>query len=201
MGSGTGFYVDLWRDLGAAVTGSDITQAAVDQLRRSRPDIEFERFDVAGEEVPSQLGQFDAISAFDVLFHITDDDRYQQAFFNIRSLLRPGGTLIFTDNFLHREKVCSPTQVSRTLEQIERVVAAAGLEVVDRRPALYLMNSPIDSSSPAMRAWWSVLSAAVSRSEALGWVAGAVLFPLEVLLSQRLREGPTTEMMVCRRPR
>ena len=33
VGSGTGFYVQAWRDLGAgSVTGCDLTQAAVDRL-------------------------------------------------------------------------------------------------------------------------------------------------------------------------
>ena len=42
IGSGTGFYVDLWRELGVAgVTGSDITTAAVNNLRGRFPDSDF----------------------------------------------------------------------------------------------------------------------------------------------------------------
>lgn len=42
VGSGTGFYVDLWKELGArSVTGCDLTQAAVDRLRDRFPGTPF----------------------------------------------------------------------------------------------------------------------------------------------------------------
>ena len=33
-----------------------------------------------------------------------------------------------------------------------------------------------------------------------GWLAGAALFPAERRLVRRVRESPTTELLVCRRP-
>jgi hypothetical protein len=33
----------------------------------------------------------------------------------------------------------------------------------------------------------------------LGVVVGAMLYPLELLLVARLQEGPSTELMICRR--
>ena len=44
-----------------------------------------------------------------------------------------------------------------------------------------------------------LLTRAVSTSDVIGWLAGALLFPIEVALCSLLREGPSTEMMVCRR--
>jgi hypothetical protein len=38
-----------------------------------------------------------------------------------------------------------------------------------------------------------------SRSNVLGNAAGALTYPLELALVSRLREGPSTELMVCRR--
>src|SRR3954453_7622223 len=43
VGSGTGFYVTQWLDLGARVTGLDLTQVAVDRLRHAYPAASFER--------------------------------------------------------------------------------------------------------------------------------------------------------------
>lgn len=199
VGSGTGFYVELWRDLGASPTGSDITEAAMGELRRRVPAGEFVRFDVGAEGHPFGERRFDLVSAFDVLFHIVDDVRYERAFANMASVLEPGGLLLFTDNFLHAEPIRTPTQASRTLAQTESAVRAAGLEVIDRRPAMYLMNGPVDSDSTALRRWWQWLSRLVGIGEAAGWLAGAALYPLEVELASRLRESPTTEMMLCRR--
>jgi SAM-dependent methyltransferase len=201
VGSGTGFYLDLWRELGAtSVTGSDITETAVERLRARSPGSEVVRFDVGGEDVPLPPAGFDVVSAFDVLFHIVDDRAYARALRNIHQLLTPGGLLLFTDNFVHGRPARTATQASRTLEDVEAAVAEAGLEILERRPVMVLMNGPVDSRSRLLRMWWSALSAAARRSDRLGWLAGAVLFPLELALASVLRESPTTEMMVCRRP-
>ncbi len=46
---------------------------------------------------------------------------------------------------------------------------------------------------------WRVLNAVVRRYPALGSPAGMTLYPPELLLSSVLREGLSTEMMICRR--
>ena len=59
------------------------------------------RADIGGP--PDQIARgasFDAVSAFDVLFHIVDDAAYGRAFQNIASLLKPGGWFLWSDNFL-----------------------------------------------------------------------------------------------------
>jgi SAM-dependent methyltransferase len=200
VGSGTGFYLGLWRELGVrSVTGSDLTEAAVSRLRPRYPDVDLVRWDVGGEG-RLENGPFGAISAFDVLFHIVDDERYARAFRNLFDLLEPGGHLLFTDNFLHGPTQRSETQVSRSLEEIEGVVRQTGFEVVARRPAFVLMNAPIDSRSRALGVFWTLLTKTAGASDRLGRLAGAALYPLEAPLARRLEDGPTTELMVCRRP-
>lgn len=200
VGSGTGFYVSLWRELGVrSLTGSDITTKAVEELVAAFPEHRFVRFDAGGDEVPLPESSFDLISAFDVLFHVTDDVRFRRALSNLSGLLRPGGMLLFTDNLLHGETVRSATQVSRSLAEVEAAVRDAGLEIVSRRPALYLMNYPIDSRSAALHLLWRILPAVTNASRAAGWLAGAALYPLDLLLTRRMAEGPTTEMVLCRR--
>jgi SAM-dependent methyltransferase len=200
VGSGTGFYLDLWRELGVRrLTGSDLTSTAVERLRERHPGVELVRWDAGGEE-PAPGGPYGAISAFDVLFHIVDDERYERALRNLFAALEPGGFLLFTDNFVHGATVRGETQVSRSLAEIEAAVSRAGFEVVARRPAFVLMNTPVDSSSPALNGWWDWLRKAVDAIPVAGRVAGALLAPLEVALATRLAEGPSTELMVCRRP-
>jgi SAM-dependent methyltransferase len=201
VGSGTGFYVGLWQELGVrSITGSDITAKAVGELRQAYPEHEFIRFDAGAEVVPLPASSFDLISAFDVLFHVTDDARFRRALRNLAGLLRPGGMLLFTDNLLHGETVRSTTQVSRSLPEVEAAVRDAGLEIVSRRPALYLMNYPIDSESIALHLLWRVLPVITNASRAAGWLAGAALYPIDMLLTRRMAEGPTTEMVFCSRP-
>src|ERR1043166_8271428 len=102
VGSGTGFYVDRWLRLGARVTGLDLTEIAVAELSRAFPAARFLRADIGAslDGVPLAPGWFDAVSAFDVLFHIVDDAQYARAFENIPSLLRPGGWFLGPENFL-----------------------------------------------------------------------------------------------------
>jgi hypothetical protein len=41
--------------------------------------------------------------------------------------------------------------------------------------------------------------APAALGEPFGWALGALLFPVERALVRRLRESPSTELMVCRR--
>jgi SAM-dependent methyltransferase len=201
VGSGTGFYVDEWRRAGAGkVVGSDLTRAATGRLRERFPDSEIVQFDIS-EEPPFPPNSFDAVSAFDVLFHIVDDVRYRSAIANIATVLREGGYFFFSENFVHVRTSQHVHMVSRSLTQIEELLVRGGLEVVSRRPMFILMNSPIDSESRALHHGWNLLRRVVSHHEALGAAAGALLFPLELALVSLLREGPSAEVMVCRKRR
>jgi hypothetical protein len=62
-----------------------------------------------------------------------------------------------------------------------------------------LLNTLVDTRRRVGRWWWAVLSAAVARGDAVGRVVGALLYPLELGLLKVVREGPSTELMICRR--
>jgi len=129
VGSGTGFYVDLWHTLNAGhVTGSDLTEVAVDQRRRRYSSDSFVQFDV-GAAHPFRPGEFGVVSMMDVLYHIVDDARFERAFLNAFDVLAPGGLLIFSENFVRHGAVRIPHQASRTIRDIENAVTTAGFEV------------------------------------------------------------------------
>ena len=201
VGSGTGFYVDRWLRLGAGVTGLDITDVAVARLTQAFPGARFLRADIGGslDGVPLEPGAFDAVSAFDVLFHVVDDAQYARAFENIAALLRPGGWFLWSDNFLRHGEIRVRHQASRPLAESVRLAEAAGFEIVDRRPMFVLMNYPADTTSRLLRWAWTAMVAPAALGEPLGWALGAVLYPLERSLVRRMRESPSTELMVCRR--
>ena len=195
IGSGTGFYVDRWLRLGADVTGVDLTEVAVERLTAAYPDARFVRADI-GRPLDSELqaleSTMDVVSAFDVLFHITDDDAYARALANIRLLLRPGGVFLWSDNFLHGPTVRLRHQVSRSLVEITDVLSEAGLTIVDRVPMFVLMNQPTDVRSRWPRVAWSALLSPAVVSDRLGGGLGALLYPFERRLVSRVRESPTT---------
>jgi SAM-dependent methyltransferase len=200
VGSGTGFYADRWLRAGARVTGLDLTDVAVEALARSFPGARFVRADVGSTGgVPLESASFDAASAMDVLFHIVDDDAYARAFVNIASVLKPGGWLLWSDNFLRHATERVTHQASRSLDESVRCVEAAGFEIVDRVPMFVLMNYPADTTSRLARWAWTAMVAPAALAEPIGGLIGAMLYPLERALVRRMRESPSTELMICRK--
>ena len=202
VGTGSGFYIERWLELGASsITGADLTDAAVDRLRHRFPAQRFIRLDIGADDPGLEDEGFDVISAMDVLFHLTEDDAYERAICNLARMLKPGGVLVFTENFVHGPRRSGPHQVSRSLDEIERLVREAGLVPLWRRPAFVLMNGPVDSTGRALAVGWRALTGVLTRWPNAGTVVGAVLAPLELLLVSTRREGPSTEMMACRKDR
>jgi SAM-dependent methyltransferase len=199
IGSGTGFYLDRWRELGfRRISGTDVSEVAVERLRERYPSLEIAQLDISEEPVgPSR--QFDVVSIIDVLFHITSDRSYVRALRNLAELVRPGGILVLTENFLHQAGPKEDQQVNRSLAEITSILGNVGFEPLARRPMFVLMNYPVDSTSRLHRFCWRTLVLAMAAWNPLGAVVGAILYPLELLLVARLKEGPSTELMVCRR--
>jgi SAM-dependent methyltransferase len=199
VGSGTGFYLEQWRRLAArAVTGSDLTSTAVDRLRVRFPLCEIHQVDIGDARLPPVGAPYDAISAMDVLFHLVDDARYERALHNLAGLLKPDGVLIFTENFMSARQE-GKHQISRTGEQIQHALVSAGLTPVAEHPVFFLMNTPVSSDGRALKLWWDSLCRLVRRHEAIGWVLGATLYPVEVGLSRMTPRGPSTQIVAARR--
>jgi 2-polyprenyl-3-methyl-5-hydroxy-6-metoxy-1,4-benzoquinol methylase len=200
VGTGGGFYLSLWQRLGVRdLTATDLTEASLTAVRRRFPAIRTARFDVGDPNLPLEEGAFDAITCMDVMHHIMDDVQYDQAMRNFARLLKPGGVLIFTDNFLHAAQAyVGPHSANRPLPHIERSLSAAGFTVRARRPMFVLMNNPVDSSSALFKFYWKALSF-LCENAVFGLVAGALLYPIELLLTSLLHEGPSTEICVAQR--
>lgn len=202
IGSGTGFYVDLWRSLAAkSITASDMTDVAVQRLKESHPDCRVVSLDISRplEGQPLSGPRFDVITAFAVLFHIVDDRAFRSALFNISSLCASGGYFIFSENFPHRGRVEERHQVSRPLQEITALLQEAEFRIIQRVPMFYLMNAPVDARGRWAIILWHALMLPVRLVKPLGALYGALLFPLETFLTGALRESPTTEVMICRR--
>lgn len=201
VGSGTGFYVERWLRAGARATGVDLTDVAVEQLGRAFPEARFVRADIGGAlaDIPLAAGSFDAVSAMDVLFHIVDDAAYTRAFRNLAALLKPGGWLLWSDNFLRHRAERVAHQASRPLAESTRAVDAAGFRIVERVPMFVLMNYPADTRSRLARWLWTAMVAPAAVAEPLGWALGALLYPVERALVRWTRESPTTELMLCQK--
>jgi SAM-dependent methyltransferase len=204
VGSGTGFCVALWRRLGAAVVGLDISPHAVERLRDAHPGCAFLELDVGapGSEVAMEAqGPFDVVSAFAVFYHIVDDQRFARAIGAVAGTLRLGGLFLVSDNFRRGNRAATMHQVNRPLDCWMETLRANRLVPLWRTPQHVLMNAPVDHGGALAWSFWRLLARLAARSERTGASIGAALYPLEVLLTTVLKESWTTEVMVCRRER
>ncbi len=200
IGSGTGFYLKLWTELGAPrVEGSDLSPTAVARLRAAYPDVPIHQLDIGALRPGVSPAGYDGVSAMDVLFHILDEDDYRRAIGNLAGLLAPDGHLVLSENLLADGVHRGPAQVSRSESEIVTLLREAGLEPVVQAPMFVLLNGPVDSHSRWLARWWTLVSKIASRNEALGWIVGALLMPIELAAVRFVRRGPSTKIVVCRR--
>lgn len=199
VGSGSGFYIGIWNELGVKkIVGCDLTKVAVKNLNTLFPNNKFLELDISNDKIPISE-KFDIISAFDMLFHIVDDDKYTKAIENIYSLLKPGGIFIFSENFIHQTPKNNKYQISRSLNDIELIVKRCGFEILNRSPMFFFMNAPVDSNSVFFKKSWRLITKVVPKGEFFGSMLGFMLFPIEIMLVNLKKEGPSTEIMICKK--
>jgi 2-polyprenyl-3-methyl-5-hydroxy-6-metoxy-1,4-benzoquinol methylase len=196
IGCGTGFYVDLWNKIGVrTITGIDITNIAVRSLKSKYPGQEFYRADISNQHDIENLNakKYDIVSAFDILFHIVDDKKYDIGIKHICSVLKPNGIFIFSDNFIHGPAKRSTYQVSRSLTHIEKTLTKNGFKIMQRCPMFVLMNTPVDTTRTVSKKMWKVLSLTLQKyGDTAGLVIGGILYPLEIMLASLLKESAST---------
>jgi SAM-dependent methyltransferase len=201
VASGTGFYLDRWREAGVRRRiGSDVSPTAVQRLRVVFPDVRIERFDIAGPAAELPRERFDLVSAFDILFHLIDDDAYGRALDNLAALVRPGGLLVISENFrLEGPRRFASIQVNREEGEILAAFLGAGFELVSRHPMFVIMNAPARGGRPLLYAWWQRAHRLLMRRPSLGGALGAVLYPLELICVATVKRAPSSELAIFRR--
>lgn len=196
IGSGTGFYILLWQNLGFKnITASDFVDGSLAKLKKIN-QVKTKKIDIGKKIV---LPKYDSITAFDILFHIVDDNAYKQAYANISSALKKGGFFIFSENLLKKNKIKSPVQVSRTQEEILRLLKKYNFKIISRRPVFYLMNTPIVSQNIFLKIYWRILTLMLHILPFLGYFFGPLLYFFETRITPKLKKGPSTEMIIAQK--
>jgi SAM-dependent methyltransferase len=144
IGVGTGFYLDFWEKTGAkAIVGLDVSEKSIAELKAKYRYHKFVKQDISE---PGILGgeKYDIITAFDVLFHIVDEVKFEEALKNIRNWSHNTTKIIVSDSFLRKSRSPAFYEKDRTLLRYKEVFNAIELEIVDLQPIFYLANNPID---------------------------------------------------------
>lgn len=209
VGSGTGFWIDLWHREGAAqVSGCDLVPQAVDRLRARFPESEFDAVDIS-ERAPFPGREFDVVTVMSVLHHIVDEERFRSALASLGSQVASDGHVLVLDPLVLRGRWMpaaaeSAHNVTRTLPQWESALEDSGLHMTDIVPvASFLFDDPVDAGSrlafAAHRLWWRCFTAAIRGRDRL---ASAVVPPVALLdraVVGRLRTGPGSKLLVLER--
>lgn len=205
IGCGNGFYVDIWRQKGVrGLTGIDITAISVKELSIKYPTFSFYEADISSptliKDLPLGSGKFDIVTAFDILFHIVDDDKFEQAIKNIGMLCSENGFIFITDLFLHKRPYVIFHQKSRLLKEYVSTLSKQGIKIIDRIPVHYLLGAPVDIPNELLqkillRFWWGGV---VGMTERTTHLLGPCFFALDSVLTRLFNESPSTEMIICK---
>lgn len=164
VGSGSGRWIRFFLEnfQPSRLHGVDYTQASVELLRRwftggaqsqfvQRPDgpptaLSFDRVDITAPDL--DLGRrFDMINIANVLFHIPEADKFQQALVNLAKHLRPDGMLVTTE-YLPRVSMRTEWMLVRDRYLFEHAARVAGLKIVAIKAFGIFTNDPMGIDGP-----------------------------------------------------
>ena len=203
LGPGTGYFIDEWQRRGiGSLVGLDITAVVTERLTEKYPAYRFFEADVS-EPWPLPDASADIVTAFDVLFHITDDDRFAAALREAGRVIRPGGLLLVSDLFLHGQPFRGFHQASRTLAQYRTCLADAGFEVLGRMPIFVTMHPALDLPAGRLsrlaNSWWTGTEQRLMAEPKRGYRLGRVLGWIDRAVTKVCWGGPSTELLIARR--
>jgi SAM-dependent methyltransferase len=139
VGCGVGFFTAYYLGRGAEVTGIDIAPTSVERLRERHPQARF----ILGDVSDAPLAEsWDVVNAFDVLYHIVDDARWEAALRHLAAAVTPGGLLLVTDTFADLPALAAHNRM-RALDRYRAVLEGAGLELDGCYPTHVLLNSDL----------------------------------------------------------
>ena len=139
VGCGTGFFTAYYLARGARVTGVDIAPTSIERLRARHPEATFVLADVSEAEI---AGRFDLVNAFDVLYHITDDAKWERAVKTLVGAVEPGGLLLLTDTFPPPGSPRAEAEHNRMrpLERYSILLEPSGFSLARPLPTHVLLN-------------------------------------------------------------
>ena len=203
IATGTGVYVEAWQKRKISrLVGIDISAAAIAEMQGRFPKYQFYKRDLAKPGLADLVGSgFDVVTAIDMLYHIVQDSDFPIALGNIADTVKPGGLFAIHDLFLHAGELDIDYLKLRTLDKYRAALDAAGFEILWRKPTFFFAVQPRDIVSPQvlrlMRQLWDGFTYPLIQR--LPNLAGRSIYWTDKMLGAVMKEGPSFEMMICRR--
>lgn len=198
IGAGLGAYLEFWRKQGVReLTGLDLSSSAAEFLRQKNPDFKFMQRDVTKPGLKADTGgDYDIVTAIDVLYHVVDNGLLGQALNNVRDVLRPNGLVTIHDQFLHGPSQHHGYLRWRSIADWTRLLNDAGFDIVSRTPIFFTMIQPTDWQGPFIKGVTDFVHRCADRWPS---ATGRMAFACDVALGSMLSEGPSMELVLARR--
>ena len=211
---GIGAYGPLWQKAQVERwTGLDISSSAIEHVSKIYPSQQFRVVDLsnqAGMNAALDDRRFSLASAIDVLYHIVEDDSFENALRNLASRVNQQGYLVVSDIFPSQDTLSKRHVKRRSMQTYERVLHPLGFELVSREPVFSILGEglprgPHHLSDVAMSVIWRVTSKVVRLTplglrDAMGFVVVKGLKPFDALLqSSGISSGTNLELALFRR--
>lgn len=208
VGVGSGAYLPFWQKRNAQhVTGIDITEASVSSLSKKFPSLDFIQSDIGSSNIELPL-QYDIATAFDILFHITDDSKFSNAIANLSNFIKPGGVIVISDSFCSEPWGPYFHEYHRTYDHFASELEKVNCSVIDIEPIFFTMTTVLCGQNDSTQRLSKFVStthrqiqriARRPRLENLNHIIGFSLFTLDGLLARMNSNGPSLKIMLARK--
>lgn len=210
LGVGSGGWIPFWQNLGLAkLVGLDITSASVATLQEQYPQYKFIQGDICDAVAIGLTEKFEFITAFDVLFHITDDSAFSKSISTISQLVKPNGWVIISDSFC--EKPWGPIyhEYHRTWNHYLQELRKADLDPVHCVPIYFTMTTTICACEVPcgnlLSQFTGIVLKVVARlarrwqTEWINNLIGSVLYIADGVLCRFSGTGPSLKIVFARK--
>jgi len=158
IGPGVGYFIQKYIEWGAKeVVAIDIAPTSIQILREKFPGQRFIEGDISQYDLTLE-NNFDLVFAISVIFHITDDGRFEASLENMCRAVKPGGYLIVVDSF-SKPIIPGGTHVRlRPFGVYSPILEKNGFKVIEKTPMYFVMgNSYFPILIPKILSWPPVI--------------------------------------------
>ena len=193
---GSGIYTGFRHDRGTGdYTGVDLSLRAIEALTARYPGYRLVCADVTEATFASWDRAFDAVTLFDVLYHITDNARVTQALSNIAAVLNAPGKPLVLDQLTRADDYqLRPHVKFCTQDQFGGMLAAAKLRIVARYPFFDILSPTIRGPRTVdlpVCATYAAAGAVMRMVPWFGTLLGRTALAFNRLTLDRLKLRPT----------
>ncbi|MDD1779290.1 MAG: class I SAM-dependent methyltransferase [Candidatus Helarchaeota archaeon] len=210
-GVGSGAWIPFWEKCGVfKIVGFDITSASVSALQKKYSQFEFFEGDIGSKLFCFRKEPFDIVTAFDLLFHITDDESFHNAIFNLSKLAKDDAWVLITDSFGSSSYGPFHHEYHRTYDYYMNALNEAGLKAIHFEPIFFAMTTALNASDIKLGKFFSKFVEVMLRIIALiastryfakiNHLVGYFLYVLDSALYRVMRTGPSLKILfACKR--